>query len=485
MKKYTTAVVWFRNDLRLHDNEALARAARDAEFVVPVYCFDPRHFATTSYGFPKTGSFRAQFIRESVEDIQHSLQKLGGNLLVRTGKPEEIVPELMKQCSAQALYFHEEATDEEIRCEERLTALVEAQGASVHSYWSATLFHLDDIPFDVPQLPDVFTQFRKTVEKKSEVRVVFPVPETISLPAGIDFGTNEIPTLAALGVEAITPDTARGVLPYHGGETAARKRLQEYIWNADCLKNYKETRNGLVGANYSSKFSAWLAAGCISPRFIYDEVKRYERERVANDSTYWLIFELLWRDFFRFTALKYDAAMFRATGIMNVAKPSREDPERFERWKLGRTGIPFIDASMRELLHTGFMSNRGRQNVASFLVRDLNIPWLMGAEWFESVLVDYDVCSNYGNWNYAAGIGNDPREDRYFNIIRQASMYDPQGDFVRHWLPELKNVPNAHVHEPHKMTIDEQKRYDCRIGVDFPQPVVNLEKTSKAFQRPS
>jgi deoxyribodipyrimidine photo-lyase len=142
---------------------------------------------------------------------------------------------------------------------------------------------------------------------------------------------------------------------------------------------------------------------------------------------------LLWRDFFRFVARKYDTALFRPTGILNVQKPWKEDWQAFERWKQGITGVGFVDANMRELLLTGFMSNRGRQNVASYLVKDLKVHWLMGAEWFESHLIDYDVCSNYGNWNYAAGIGNDPREDRYFNIPKQASMYDPHGDYVRRW----------------------------------------------------
>ncbi|MFY7999406.1 MAG: DASH family cryptochrome [Candidatus Kapaibacteriota bacterium] len=431
MKKFTTVLVWLRNDLRLHDNEALARAARDAQVVVPVYCLDPRHFATTSFGFPKTGAFRAQFLLESLADTRLHLRNIGADLIIRQGKPEEILPTLAKEYAAQAVYFHEEVTDEELRVEEALLDNLAVQSVKDVSFWGSTLYHLDDLPFSTEKLPDVFTQFRKMVEKSAKVRPTFPAPQALMLPTGIELG--EIPTTVQdLGLTPADMDT-RAALPFKGGETQALERLNDYFWIKNCLKDYKETRNGLIGADYSSKFSAWLALGCISPRTIYEEVQRYERERVANDSTYWLVFELLWRDFFRFVARKYDTALFRRNGIMNVSKKWKEDWNAFEAWKQGKTGVPFVDANMKELLLTGFMSNRGRQNVASYLVRDLNVHWLMGAEWFESQLIDYDVCSNYGNWNYAAGIGNDPREDRYFNIPKQASMYDPQGEYVRRW----------------------------------------------------
>ncbi len=482
MKKYSTVLLWLRNDLRLHDNEALAKASRDAEFVIPVFCFDPRHFATTRYGFPKTGAFRTQFLLESLTVLRSALQARGADMLVRTGHPEELLPALALQTSAQAIYYHEEATDEELSIEESLIDALSQVGIKKHSFWGATLMHIDDLPFNTEQTPDIFTQFRKTIEKHCTPRKTFATPDKISFPSTFDQPfLGELPTIQTLlaqsgsaAQEILSPDT-RGVLPFKGGEEQALKRLQEYFWERNCLKDYKETRNGLVGADYSSKFSAWLALGCISPRFIYEEVKRYEAERLANDSTYWLIFELLWRDFFRYTALKYDTAIFRKTGIMNVRKAWKEDWERFERWKQGTTGIPFIDANMRELLMTGFMSNRGRQNVASFLVRELNVHWLMGAEWFESQLVDYDVCSNYGNWNYAAGIGNDPREDRHFNILRQAGMYDKQGEYVRHWLPELRSVPNHAVQKPHTMSAQEQNQSGCIIGRDYPEPIVRLE----------
>ena len=151
----------------------------------------------------------------------------------------------------------------------------------------------------------------------------------------------------------------------------------------------------------------------------------------------------------------------------------------FEKWARGETGVPFVDASMRELLHTGWMSNRSRQNVASFLVKDLHLDWRMGAEWFESLLLDHDVSSNYGNWNYSAGIGTDPRLDRKFNVVKQALDYDPDGEFVKLWLPELKDVPAEKVHFPWRLTDGELARYNVKLGQDYPRPVVQAPEWGK------
>jgi len=275
----------------------------------------------------------------------------------------------------------------------------------------------------------------------------------------------------------------RAVLRFKGGETVAKKRLQSYFWQADCLREYKETRNGMLGANYSSKFSPWLALGCISPRYINDQVIKYEAERVKNNSTYWLIFELIWRDFFRFIVAKHGNQVFQIKGMQGVDIPWHEDWQSFKLWQQGKTGYPLVDANMRELANTGFMSNRGRQNVGSFLTKNLGINWQMGAEWFESLLIDYDVCSNWGNWNYTAGVGNDARGFRYFNISKQTKDYDPKGEYIKHWLPELASLPGDKVREPWKLSQAEQKLYKVRIGVNYPCPAVDFFKSIKANEK--
>ncbi|HEY9761399.1 MAG TPA: DASH family cryptochrome, partial [Trichocoleus sp.] len=272
----------------------------------------------------------------------------------------------------------------------------------------------------------------------------------------------------------------RAVLRFVGGETVGLQRLHHYLWEGDHLKTYKETRNGMLGGDYSSKFSPWLALGCLSPRRIYEAIQRYEESRIRNESTYWLVFELLWRDYFRFICSKHGNRIFYPSGLQGLAIAWKQDLERFNLWCRGETGFPLVDANMRELAATGFMSNRGRQNVASFLTKNLGIDWRMGAEWFESLLIDHDVCSNYGNWNYTAGVGNDARGFRYFNILKQAKDYDPSGDYVKHWIPELTQVPVKKVHTPWELQSVEQKRFGVRIGIDYPRPILDLEKSVKA-----
>ena len=474
-------LIWFRNDLRLHDHEPLYDALRMGAQVIPVYCFDPRQFGKTAFGFPKTGKFRAKFLIESVADLRNSLQRLGSDLIVSLGKPEEILPILATQAQVEAVYWHEEVTAEETTIEEAVASKLETLGLTVQTYWGSTLYHPDDLPFPIKKLPDVFTKFRKKVEQYSSVYEAFPAPKRLlPLPASLDPGA--VPTLADLGLEPPTQDD-RAVLSFYGGETAGLARLQHYIWDADCLKRYKQTRNGMLGADYSSKFSPWLALGCLSPRRIYQAVQEYEVDRIKNDSTYWLIFELLWRDYFRFVCAKQGDRVFYPSGLRGLNIAWKQDWQRFDAWCQGITGYPLIDANMQELAATGFMSNRGRQNVASFLTKNLGIDWRMGAEWFESLLVDYDVCSNWGNWNYTAGVGNDARGFRYFNIPKQAKDYDPQGQYVKHWLSALKQIPAAKVHSPWTLQSIEQKRFKVHLGVDYPHPIVDLQKSVKANEK--
>ncbi|MGB7087894.1 MAG: DASH family cryptochrome [Phormidesmis sp.] len=474
-------LLWLRNDLRLHDHEPLHRALEKKAQVIPLYCFDPRHFGETTFGFPKTGAYRAQFLLESVADLRQSLRRLGSDLLIRQGKPEVEIPALVEALKIDAVYWHEEVTQEETDVERSVEKALHDLKVNSSVYWGATLYHPDELPFEIGHLPEVFTQFRKAVEKETQIAPTFPTPETLpSLPKSVDLGA--LPALADFGLleKQIDP---KGVLAFKGGESKAFERLQHYFWDADQLRVYKETRNGMLGADYSSKFSPWLANGALSPRKVYEEVQAYEDQRQQNNSTYWMIFELIWRDYFRFVCAKYGYKVFRKGGIRGLPIEWQQDWTRFDKWREGETGYPLIDANMKEIAATGFMSNRGRQNVASFLTKNLGIDWQMGAEWFESLLIDYDVCSNWGNWNYTAGVGNDARGFRYFNIPKQSKDYDLEGEYVKHWLPALVPLPPKKVHEPWKLQPVEQKRFDVRIGVDYPNPVVDLQKSVAVNQQ--
>jgi deoxyribodipyrimidine photo-lyase len=473
-------LVWYRNDLRLQDHEPIVRAIQAGATIVPVYCFDARQFGETLYGFPKTGAFRAQFLLESVADLRERLRAIGSDLIVRCGLPEVELPALVQELGITAVSCYREVTSEELAVEDALETALKQINVSLEKFWGHTLYHPDDLPFEIADIPELFTRFRKQVEQESTVYEAFPTPQ--QLPGLPEVNVGELPTLADFGLEAAMPDS-RAFVSFKGGETAAIARLDHYFWQQDHLKAYKETRNGMLGVDYSSKFSPWLAQGCLSPRSIYWQVQDYESQRVKNDSTYWLVFELLWRDYFRFICAKHGTRIFRRSGLQGVSIPWKEDWERFDLWRAGKTGFPLVDANMREIAATGFMSNRGRQNVASFLTKNLGINWQMGAEWFESLLIDYDVCSNWANWNYTAGVGNDARGFRFFNIIKQAKDYDPQGEYVKHWLPELVHVPASKVHEPWKLLPVEQQRFGVRLGVDYPHPIVDLFKSAAANEK--
>ncbi len=474
-------LIWLRNDLRLHDHEPLHRALEQNADIVFLYCFDPRQFGETTFGFPKTGAYRAKFLIETVADLRQSMRSRGSELIVRQGKPEEEILALVEGLNIDSVYWHEEATTEELGVENNVKRELRSRGTAFKAYWGTTLYHLDDLPFAIVELPEIFTQFRKAVEKETQVREIFHAPSQLpTLPDNIEPG--EMPALNDFKLTE-HPIDPRGVLEFRGGETEALSRLHYYFWDTDCLASYKETRNGMLGADYSSKFSAWLANGSISPRQVYAEVQRYERDRQKNNSTYWMIFELMWRDYFRFVCMKYGANVFRKGGIRNLPIAWQQDWTRFDVWREGETGYPLIDANMKEIATTGFMSNRGRQNVASFLTKNLGIDWRWGAEWFESLLIDYDVCSNWGNWNYTAGVGNDARGFRYFNVPKQSNDYDPNGDYVKHWLPALASLPASKVHSPWKLQPEEQKRFGVRLGVDYPNPVVELQKSVEVNQQ--
>jgi deoxyribodipyrimidine photo-lyase len=322
--------------------------------------------------------------------------------------------------------------------------------------------------------PDVFTSFRKEVEKFVDVRCPLEIPSNLKYNPNLNIESGSIPTSKDFGFREMNHHTN-----FKGGESQAVKQLKYYLWDTKFIKNYKETRNELLGWDYSTKFSAWLASGSISPKYIYHEIKKFEKEFGSNESTYWVGFELLWRDFFRLIGKKYGNKIFQEAGLASKEVRYTGTDHDFKIWCQGTTGIPFIDANMRELNSTGFMSNRGRQNVASFLCKDLNVSWVKGAEYFESKLIDYDPCSNYGNWNYVAGVGNDPREDRYFNVIGQGKRYDESGKYIKHWLPELKELPLEFIHTPWLLNANDQAKYQVILGKDYPTPIVDLKYLQK------
>lgn len=431
-KKQDINIVWFRNDLRTKDQKSLHEACQQPEPVLGVYCFDPKHYEVTEYGFKKTEKYRAKFLIETVSQLSNNLKELNISLHVELDEPANIFKTLSEKFNIKTLFFQTEWTAEENLAENEVKSVLKDTRFVTH--YNQFLFHPEDLPYDdFSQIPEVYTNFRKKCEKQSHVREEIPIPEQYSEKNLFTIGT-KIPSLTDLGLEEFEIDE-RSAFPFHGGEDEAWKRLTHYFWDTKKLQYYKKTRNGLLGTDYSSKFSAWLANGSISAVSIYHEVKKFEQEIKKNQDTYWLIFELIWRDYFKYISLKHGNKIFYLGGVLNKKYDWENNDKALRQWINGNTSESFVDANMIEIRETGFMSNRGRQNVNSYWAKEWKQDWRIGAAYFEAMLVDYDVHSNWGNWMYNSGVGNDPR-DRKFNIKSQAERYDANGKYQRTWLQE-------------------------------------------------
>lgn len=510
----SVALVWLRNDLRVRDHPAL-HLANSADYVCPVYVFDQSKYGPRSsspWGFSRTGPFRANFQRQAIKSLSLALRHRGSDILIRIGNPVEniidVARELVKglQLPVHVITCKETTWDEtqdEKRMKEALDQLADDTGTEIHMHmvWGSTMHHPHDLPFNPagPAVPQTFTAYRKWIESPGgpAVRDELPTPDEFKpFPLHLRIPSDKLPTLGIdLQVEGLADPldypfpSPLGVHEFEGGCDKAEQRVDEYFWRWKGLEEYKDTRNLSGRRNTSSKLSPWLAAGCISARSIYHQVRSFEQKNEATEHTYWMIFELMTRDYFRWISSSVGTRLFSLNGYTGPEGPegpvweiapqlvTAQHRENFDKWKEGMTGAPFVDANMRELAFTGFMSNRGRQNVASFLIHDLGFPdWRAGAEYFESMLIDHDVASNWGNWAYLAGVGSDPRGGRKFNVIKQSYDYDGDAFFITRWCPELNNIPPELIHEPHRLTPDELELYDIKLGETYPKPIVKLPR---------
>jgi deoxyribodipyrimidine photo-lyase len=429
--KNTTGLVWFGNDLRIHDNDVLSLAVKNHSKVIGIYSIDPSLFKENEFGFKKMDVFRAQFLLESLFDLQQQLLTKNISLLVFLDKPENKLKTICDSYQIDSIYKQKEWTYEENISKIKVQKSLH-HNIKIIEVYNQFLYHPEDVNIKIESIPQVFSNLRKKLEKYVAIRAN---TEVLKLDSTNIINTkNDIPTLNELGFSLFEKDK-NTAFPFKGGESEALKRLNNYFFETKKLGFYKKTRNGLIGTDYSSKFSPWLANGSISARTIYWNVKKFEKEEIKNQSTYWLIFELIWRDYFKYISIKHGNNIFKIGGILNKNYSWSSDRKMIQNWINGETKDDFVNANMIELKKTGWMSNRGRQNVASYFAKELTLDWRIGATYFESTLLDYDVHSNFGNWMYVSGVGNDPR-DRKFNTQLQAERYDPKHLFRNHWLQQ-------------------------------------------------
>lgn len=415
---------WFGDDLRLADQPGLQRAACEVDQLICLYVVDSAWFrpGTIEQTRPM-GMHRERFLLEALRNLDANLRGLGQHLHVIWARPLDILPALITRYSITHLYrsdhpgYYERRDWQWLRDHYPQLRFTDSQ--------NQTLMTFEELGFPLSDLPGTFSQFRRRVE---HLRVADPLDRVDALPPSPVTG-RKLP---------VPP--AREDSPFAGGEDAARRHRTSYFASA-APSYYKHTRNALDDWASSTKFSPWLARGCQSPRQVHTALVNYERHHGANESTEWIRFELLWREYFQWMARAYGADLYRFGGRPRRSLNTSFYPERFRKWCEGSTPYPLVNAAMNQLNRTGYLSNRARQIVASALVNELQVDWRYGAAWFEQQLIDYEVGSNWGNWQYIAGVGADPRGGRHFNLEKQAAQFDPDGDYVRRWGDDRELTP--------------------------------------------
>jgi deoxyribodipyrimidine photo-lyase len=414
-------LVWFRNDLRLHDNEMLVEAIAKSDSILPVYFFDPRQFEHTPYATLKTGANRTQFILENVEALRNSFKKLGGDILVLTGKPEDFLPALVSKYEITEVYHHREVASEETAISTAVEDLLWKLKVNLRHFIGHTLYNKEDLPFPIKDIPDVFTQFKKKTERDAIVKPCILTPTTINFVVAEDWGT--LPLLAELlpGEELDREQNSF----FKGGETEALKHLHEFLHTGRGMAN----ANAIVKKNeVVSKLAAWLSVGSLSPREVYWKLKEAEANFGLKPYFGQIVLGLLWRDYFRFMFKKYRNTFFKQEGFKDGGEVMPiEETAALKLWKTADTGHVLIDSIMAELNATGYINNSSRQLAATYLINELKVNWIMGAAYFEEKLIDYSPASNWGNWANLAGVGNDQRLINTFSFEKLLKAFDPKG----------------------------------------------------------
>jgi len=421
---------WLDRDLRLDDNNALL-TAMDSDCLDLVYCLDPGQFHPGRYNLAPMGANRAQFLHQGLADLNDSLQALGQQLHLLRGPTVTVLAERIQRLRIDRLVCSRSFGWEErhrlamLRRQFPLLVIDE-----VDTY---TLFTVDSLPFPLERWPETYSKFRRRAE---EVSPQPPLAAPAKLPPPI-----LVDNVAQQGWQHLEQRamTAKPAI-VRGGERAAEAQVKRYLAD-DLPLDYKAVRNALDGWDNSSKLSFWLSQGSLSVRRARQQLALFESTHGGNESTHWLYVELLWREYFQWLASTLGTTLFAPRGNRPGRPINPFYPERFQKWCHGNTPFPLVNACMNDLRATGYLSNRGRQIAASCLVNELSLDWRYGAAWFEQQLLDYDVATNWGNWQYIAGVGADPRGGRHFNLSKQAEQFDPDGRYTRTWSPENTTLP--------------------------------------------
>ncbi len=454
----STAILWFRRDLRLHDQPALASAAADHDRLLPLFIVDPALVAGR-FASPT----RLWFMLEAVASLRAALRAVGSDLVVRIGDAREVVPAMARESGAGDVVVSRDHAPYGRARDRAVAAALAADGVRLHAKRGVLVHEPDELATGKGTPFSVYSPFRRAWEGR-ERRAIIAAPTGLPALPDIDLDLGPIPSLADLHLgDGSTAD--RTLLP-EPSEAAARARLER--WLARGVDGYAASRDRLDDLEGTSRLSADLRFGLLSPLEVVERVNGAgEGRRVFTN-------EVVWREFYAHVLFHRPTVLRHAYRAEFEHLPWSEDELALAAWRDGRTGYPIVDAGMRQLAASGWMHNRARMISASFLTKDLLIDWRAGEAHFMRELVDGDVASNNGGWQWSASTGTDPQPYfRIFNPILQGRRFDPEGAYVRRWVPELRSVPTARIHAPWEMTPDEQVAAGCRIGTDYPGPIVD------------
>ncbi len=397
-------LVWFKNDLRLHDNEVLVSALNLCDKIIPIFIVDDRWSASTIFGFKKTGTFRMRFIAESVQALKKNLETFGSTLYILEGKPERIIPELIIKHKVTDIFTKQEFGTDECDILIKINKLCTMFRIPIHTYNTSTLLDLETFSTNEISL-DKFSDFAGLVASSGfPLRKLFTIPETIPT---LNIPVSDTSNIFERILQEEYNHNVNSAFLFSGGEKNALNRVHAYFWKNKSVLEFKENKNSILGTEYSSKLSPWISQGCLSARFLYDEILKLKQQHPNNDAADALIAELLWRDYFYINFNKYGAKFFRQGGVHNKFLICTRDYQHLDNWIKAVTDNDYINANMQEIALTGWMSKPGRKHVVNYLSKQLLVDWRLGAAYFESQLLDYDVCINYGNWSMFVGVGPD------------------------------------------------------------------------------
>lgn len=446
-----TAIVWLRRALREYDNTALVRATQDHDEVVILYVVDTTYFSETELGSP-----RVSFWHDAVSSLKSQLEEQGKQLTIRQGDPVTVVPEVARAIDADAVYVNHDYTP---YAQQRDEAVAGALDCPFNSFQDIVLHEKDEILTNKETPYQVFTYYHKKWRKREKPRPVEPA-EYETVPADPE----PLPDLDTLGFENHTY--------WDGSREAGRERLMAFM---DAIENYDEGRD-YPAREETATISPHLKFGTLSPREVYWESERM-RGRLDDETGIdtWQQ-QLAWRDFYMQLLWHYPRMTDEPFQEQYSSIEWHWDEQHKEHWKAfcaGQTGYPFVDAGMRQLKETGWMHNRLRMVVTSFAAKDLHIDWRRLHTHFKRHFVDAEVALMIGGiqWAYSNGTDAQPYF-RVFNPWTQGERYDPDGTFIREWVPELQVVPDEHIHTPHEMPKTVQQQVGCVIGKDYPAPIV-------------